>query len=205
MIDAKVRGNTDDTDPLMPLENKPRRPHLRGVQSEVTRHGKKVYYFRHPDGGRVRLPDSFGSDSFMEAYAFAAKDLPIPSRLRLPSPQTREYRGKIGRALMESVIGAANRAKVKGIEFDIDHDWIMGQLDAQSMKCAVTRLKFYAQSTARSFRNPYAPSLDRKNPKLGYTRDNVRIVLLAVNTMLMDWGEDEFEPIAEAFLRKRGR
>ncbi|AGA64458.1 Integrase / recombinase [Liberibacter crescens BT-1] len=43
---------------------KRRYPHL---SHETTRHGKKVWYFKK-DGKRIRLPDSYGSQEFLEAY-----------------------------------------------------------------------------------------------------------------------------------------
>jgi len=45
----------------------------------------------------------------------------------------------------------------------------------------------------------YVPSLDRIVAGRGYTTDNARIVLLAVNVMLSDWGADVFEQVANSY------
>jgi len=47
---------------------KPSLPHLR---KEKTRHGKTVYYVRRKGSPRVRLPDTYGSEEFLKAYAEA--------------------------------------------------------------------------------------------------------------------------------------
>lgn len=49
---------------LMPRENR-WYPH---VQQQITRHGRKVWYFRDGHGARTRLPDEYGSPEFMAAY-----------------------------------------------------------------------------------------------------------------------------------------
>lgn len=48
--------------------NVPQSSSLRYVQSETTRHGKAVYYFRIGDSRRVRLPGAIGSPEFKKAY-----------------------------------------------------------------------------------------------------------------------------------------
>ncbi|AGA64901.1 Integrase / recombinase [Liberibacter crescens BT-1] len=53
---------------------KHRYPHL---SHETTRHGKKVWYFKK-NGKRIRLPDSYGSQKFLEAYKNAlAGNIPV--------------------------------------------------------------------------------------------------------------------------------
>lgn len=49
--------------------------------------------------------------------------------------------------------------------------------------------------------NPYAPSIDRIDSDVGYTVDNVRVVLNCVNQMLNCWTDEEMAPLVEA-LRK---
>ena len=45
---------------------------------------------------------------------------------------------------------------------------------------------------------PYAPSLDRIDPRIHYTLENCRLVLTAVNFALNAWGDEVFLDIAEA-------
>jgi hypothetical protein len=53
--------------------------------------------------------------------------------------------------------------------------------------------------------HPYAPSIDRINPKRGYTPDNVRLVVFAINTMLLDWGPTVLERVASAYAYRKNK
>ena len=53
------------------------RPRLPFVQCQITRHGRKVWYFRRDRGGRFRLPNEYGSTEFMEAYRALLAGQPI--------------------------------------------------------------------------------------------------------------------------------
>lgn len=54
---------------------RPRYPHL---HTEITRHGRRVWYFRRGKGVRIRIDHEFGSDEFKAAYeaALAGNDAP---------------------------------------------------------------------------------------------------------------------------------
>ena len=64
-------------------------------------------------------------------------------------------------------------------------------------KCEMSGIPFSEKGT-EWFRNPWSPSLDRIDSKKGYTPDNVRIVLCAVNAAMNEWGEDVFRFIAKS-------
>ncbi len=49
-----------------------------------------------------------------------------------------------------------------------------------------------------SYRAPFAPSIDRINSEKGYTDGNVRLVCVAVNWALSDWGIEVFEKICSS-------
>jgi hypothetical protein len=88
---------------------------------------------------------------------------------------------------------AKKRARARGLEFDLDLAWVKRKLDCG--RCEVTGLEFsccYGEGGHR----PYSPSVDKKNPAEGYTKENCRLVLWAVNCALNDWGLDAFAPIA---------
>lgn len=67
-------------------------------------------------------------------------------------------------------------------------------------RCEVTGIPFDWGSTMRE---PYGPSLDRKNPKDGYNVANRRLVCLSVNMAMSDWGEDVLITIGQAMIAKR--
>jgi hypothetical protein len=119
-------------------------------------------------------------------------------RGRVPSEADNRKR-EIGLRLTDAVKGARQRAKVRGLNFDIDVDWVLAQAEKQRHRCALTGIPFLAPVKSASSRSPFAPSLDRIEPSKGYTKDNLRIVVLAVNVMMLDWGCDLFERVVSGY------
>lgn len=66
--------------------------------------------------------------------------------------------------------------------------------------CAVTGIKFDLQSSKITRNNPYAPSLDRINPKLPYTDENVRVVIWQFNIMKGEISDAEMYLIAHSII-----
>lgn len=103
------------------------------------------------------------------------------------------------RWLRKLVASAERRARKSGWAFDLTTDkpfldglWNHG-------RCAVTGLSFNLQGFPDAFvKHPFAPSLDRKLSSGGYTRDNVRLVCVAVNFGLGQWGEEVYLTLARA-------
>ena len=77
---------------------------------------------------------------------------------------------------IELALEAANHCTVTGIPFDC------------SFQCA----EGFGQ------RRPFAPSVDRINPALGYVKGNVRIVCVITNQALGTWGDGPFWQFIEA-------
>lgn len=67
--------------------------------------------------------------------------------------------------------------------------------------CAVTGLKFDLIKAEKTRNNPYAPSLDRINPKLPYTNENVRVVIWQYNMMKGEISDIELYTIAHAVIK----
>ena len=67
-------------------------------------------------------------------------------------------------------------------------------------KCEVTRQEFsFAPVDDNSFvKHAYAPSLDRLKPGQPYTRENCRLVMVAVNIGMNSWGLDVYLKVARA-------
>lgn len=87
--------------------------------------------------------------------------------------------------------------------FGLTIDWLLETAKAQEFRCQLTGIEFYAKPPARGKIDPYAPSIDRIVPSLGYVPGNVRIVVRAVNTMLLDWGAEVFEQVANSYRYKQ--
>lgn len=92
---------------------------------------------------------------------------------------------------------AKHRAKMKGLCFGLDPMEIQARID--SGVCELTGIAF--DLTVPHAWN--APSLDRIDSSQGYTMDNVRVVLYALNVMANKWGPNKILEIATAIRAKR--
>lgn len=93
------------------------------------------------------------------------------------------------------------RAKERGFGFDIDQDFLLDLLAKQQFKCAVTGLDMTL--TSGQGRTPTNVSVDRINPNLGYTRDNVRLVCSVINTMRGTMSDTELAEWAQHVITGR--
>ena len=87
---------------------------------------------------------------------------------------------------------AKERSIKKEYEFSITLDWLIDKID--NGVCELTKIPFTLDKTS-SLHNPFGPSLDKINPKKGYTTDNVRVVLWCVNRSLGEDGLETMKPI----------
>lgn len=178
-----------------------RKPRRKWLRRERSRHGNMCFYFRRGDGPRVRLPNDYGSSTFWEAYDAALKGEPIARakpvllRARIASQQ----KSMVASALVRALKGAKARTRKTKRPFDLTLEWATATAEAQRFRCALSGALFYADASARDRRNPYMPSIDRIDCSKGYTQDNCRLVLLAINSMLMDWGVETFERIVNLY------
>lgn len=74
-----------------------------------------------------------------------------------------------------------SRAKLRDNTCSLTRDWVLERIQCG---CALTGLSF--DLTAR--RHPLSPSIDRIDVKLGYSPSNCRVIALALNVGLSDWG-----------------
>lgn len=95
----------------------------------------------------------------------------------------------------EMLDNVKKRAKYAGFEFDLDLAWFVSRLENGT--CEITGLHFDFSATGHS-RQAFGPSVDRIRPGGGYTKQNCRVVLIAVNTAMMNWGLEPFIAIAKA-------
>lgn len=92
---------------------------------------------------------------------------------------------------------AKHRAKSRGMDFDLNPEDIQRRIEAGC--CELTGIPFDL-STSRAWN---APSLDRINSDCGYTTENVRVVLYALNIMANTWGPNRIVEIAAAISARR--
>lgn len=173
------------------------------LSKEVTRHGQTIYYFRRGRGRRVRIPGEYGDDDFRAAYALAFDGKLLPPELKPKAVFDRNHKRAVGLAVEEAVSRASKRGAKFGREFSISYDWAINQIEAQDFKCALTGIPFFMRVSGEWGRHPFAPSIDRINSSKGYVEGNCRVVAVAVNIALADWGEDVFRRIAEGYVAQK--
>lgn len=162
-------------------------------------HGKPFLYFRIGKGPRIRLPEE-NSPEFEKHYQAALKGDLVPLYRVTPIELRKQ---KVERALKSFVPRARLRCAKEGVNFDLDLDWLLAKATAQNHRCALTGIEFFSRYEGMSAKNPFAVSIDRIIPGRGYTRDNVRLVIFAVNLMLLDWGEEVFWQVVRSFQAAR--
>lgn len=85
---------------------------------------------------------------------------------------------------------AHDRAKLKRLEFDLTPEWVQEKLD-QGI-CEFSGMNFnHKPKGMPKGGHPYAPSIDRKDCRKGYTQDNCRVILWAFNIGFAQWGEQQ--------------
>ncbi|GJE44181.1 hypothetical protein [Methylobacterium soli] len=100
---------------------------------------------------------------------------------------------------------AFRHAQDRGIPFAISYEDISAALDRSKLKCEVTGIAFRMVVDHNGYRQPFRPSLDRIDASRGYTPDNIRMVCVAVNTAMADWGEEVFWAVVHAAKRRKPR
>lgn len=94
---------------------------------------------------------------------------------------------------------AENRARKAGMAFTLRPGFALTLYDQQAGRCAVSGIEFNLQRFPDALvKHPFAPSIDRKLSSGGYTEDNVRLVCVAVNFGMSQWGEEVFMTLARA-------
>jgi hypothetical protein len=103
-------------------------------------------------------------------------------------------RGKLIHLLSD----ALSRSKTKKKQFDLDIEFLLEMFEKQNGRCALTDINFSFEKPKNYRVDPWTISLDRINSKLGYTKDNVRLVCTIVNFALNEWGEDNLIAMSKA-------
>lgn len=124
------------------------------------------------------------------------------------TPKNKEYEREFRKNYLQTLPGVAGklcssakrRAKLNNLEFNLTPEWVKEQLTL--LKCSVTNIDLViGKYDNRLYRvNPYAPSIDRKDPSIGYTMDNCRIVCWIYNLCKADFPEAIVLEFAKAYV-----
>ena len=114
--------------------------------------------------------------------------------------QKREYRKTAKGKAVKMFHAAKSRADKKGLEHDLSIKWLVDKLEVGV--CEATGLPFCYEIVGHGPRNPFCPSLDRKDCSKGYTKDNVQVVVWMYNAAKGTWGHDYVLALVEALKYK---
>jgi hypothetical protein len=92
--------------------------------------------------------------------------------------------------------GARSRAKKNGVAFSLTEDWVTARWTG---RCEITNIQFNTEKIGFGS-DLYSPSIDRIIPALGYTPENCRFVLNAVNAMKSMGTDQDVYKIAKAIV-----
>ena len=97
---------------------------------------------------------------------------------------------------------AVNRARKLGLPCTLTKEWIEERL--KGGVCEITGVKFDFKSLGKGMRK-YAPSLDRQNPKQGYTEENTRVVVWIYNLWKSTYSDNEVVEFAKIVVEAAGK
>ena len=110
------------------------------------------------------------------------------------------YRAKRETLYPQKMLKAAqSRAKLKGLPCTITIEWIEAKY--RLGRCELSGLPYVLNR--RRGGGPFSPSIDRVDSTRGYTPENCRLILWALNAAFSHWGESQAVEIWEAFLLRR--
>lgn len=99
---------------------------------------------------------------------------------------------------------AAYRARKKGLPFDLYEPEHQKSILARFQgSCELTGIPFELEPEGGKGGKWNSPSIDRIKPEKGYVFSNVRIILFSVNLAFSNWGEEQFEQVARAWLARK--
>lgn len=88
-----------------------------------------------------------------------------------------------------------------GEEYTLTDEDEQSLLERSGGLCELTGIPFeFQKEPAHGARRPYAPSLDRIDSTKGYTPANVRLVCVAANLAMNQWGEEVLYRLAEGLI-----
>ena len=133
--------------------------------------------------------------------AQAAIDAILSADLSLgPVSDVFSANGRVPRWGKKLLHAARERAKIRSLPCDLTEADIVYLIGRAKGRCELTKVPFSSGRPLGCARRPFGPSLDRIEPRLGYTRTNCRLVAFAMNVALSDWGEEVFNKLAHGFL-----
>lgn len=165
-------------------------------QDEAEKRGEK-FYFTGKKCKHGHEDVRYVSNGACRSCAFREEKKQRPLRRQLVNQQGagRRLRERETYPWSRLIYGAKSRAKKSKILFDLNSDW--GR-DRWTGACEITGIPFQHGSRNPT---PFSPSIDRIDPRLGYTKENCRFILFGVNSLKLNGTDSDVMLIARAILK----
>lgn len=165
----------------------------------LLRHGG-YYWTPRIEGRQVRKHLGREYSGALKSY-YELEGVPDGDRKiwRLPASYSKDTRNWKKRLYCQ----ARATARSRGVEFSLTLEEIAQLGKLADGRCQVTKIPFEFRFTEDERRRPWAPSLDRIDPRKGYTLENCRLVCVAVNIAMNDWGVELLLKIGRALKEQR--
>lgn len=97
------------------------------------------------------------------------------------------------------------RSRDSGITFNITVEHLLSLAEQDKWCCSVTGVKYDLRQLHKNHGRPFAPSIDRITPGNGYTEGNVRLVCVAANYAMNQWGEAVLDVMLNSYKKRKSR
>lgn len=171
----------------------------------MNRKGDSYYYTQSQSGKRVWTPLGRDLREALTAYEkLAATKVPREKKISINHKTHSARLRKLDmRAHLKRLHAAAvTRSRTKGIVCDLSVGDVFQMFHQSLGRCAVTNVEFSLDWVEGSRLRPFSPSIDRIEPAKGYVRKNCRLVCVAANFSMNQWGEETFKILAESASKK---
>jgi hypothetical protein len=160
-----------------------RRRNRRLEHLDEERENVRRWHSEHPDEARTLRQQWYAKNGeaqrskMRERYKRLAVEQ--PERLAREG-QKREQRARDLYPWMKLLAGASRRAGKKGLEYSLTPKWAEARWTG---RCELTDIPFDLTRPGTPGGRPFSPSIDRIDAAKGYTPENSRFVLWAINSM----------------------
>jgi hypothetical protein len=110
----------------------------------------------------------------------------------------KKWRDKVEGTFVVMHLAAKDRARRKQIDYVLTPELIKKLCEQQCNKCALTGISFDYSATTQFRNRPFAPSIDRKDSRGGYTLDNIQITCVMVNKAKNEYHQEMFDEMCLA-------
>jgi hypothetical protein len=155
----------------------------------------------HGDGDVYKLAAEFHCTPIQVAGIKAAMHREGTARRRTPITTSKDMDDPADRKefLHHLFTSARYRALKAKMDFKLTHEIVEELYDQQEGRCAISGYPFNFERFPEALvKMPFAPSIDRVLSSGDYTEDNVRLVCVAVNFGINQWGKEVYMKLARA-------